>query len=152
MLQVDLIAPIATLLDRHSKQRPEQVAYWDSSRSVTYAQLADNTASIAANLAKAGVKEGDKVALYLPNGVDWIEACFGALRAGAVLVPISYEAAEGEIGYRLTDAGCRVVVTTRRSKGPDRQDMSRRRNHAGADLCRSRCTTGRDSACGSCGG
>src|SRR6201996_4090510 len=112
MLQVDLIAPISTLLDRHSKQRPEQAAYWDSSRSVTYAQLADRNALIAANLAKAGLKEGDKVALYLPNGVDWIEACFAALRAGAVLVPISYEAAEGEISYRLTDAGCSVVITT----------------------------------------
>jgi long-chain acyl-CoA synthetase len=112
MLQVNLIGPIATLLDRHSKQRPEQVAYWDTSRSVTYAQLADSTASIAANLAKADVREGDKIALYLPNGVDWIEACFAALRAGAVLVPISYDAAEGEISYRLTDAGCRAVITT----------------------------------------
>ena len=44
MLHVDLIAPVATLLDRHAKQRPDQVAYWDSSRSVTYAELADRTA------------------------------------------------------------------------------------------------------------
>lgn len=112
MLHVDLIAPIATLLDRHAKERPEQVAYWDSSRSITYAELAKSTASIAANLAKAGVAEGDKVAVYLPNSVDWVEACFAGLRAGAVLVPISFDAAEGEISYRLTDAGCVAVVTT----------------------------------------
>jgi acyl-CoA synthetase (AMP-forming)/AMP-acid ligase II len=112
MLQVDLITPIATLLDRHAKERPERAAYSDSSRSLTYAQLAGNTASIAANLTKAGVREGDRVALYLPNGVDWIEACFSALRAGAVLVPISYDVAEGEISYRLTDAGCSAIVTT----------------------------------------
>ncbi|MFK4533448.1 long-chain acyl-CoA synthetase [Bradyrhizobium ottawaense] len=111
MLHVDLIAPIATLLDRHAKQRPDKVAYWDSSRSVTYAELATRTASIAANLAKAGLREGDKVAIYLPNGVDWIEACFAALRAGAVVVPISFDAAEGEISYRLTDAGCSLVIT-----------------------------------------
>jgi len=110
MLHVDLIAPIATLLDRHAKQRPMQVAYWDSSRSVTYAELAQRTGSIAANLAKAGLREGDKVAIYLPNGVDWIEACFAALRAGAVLVPISFDAAEGEISYRLIDAGCSLVI------------------------------------------
>jgi long-chain acyl-CoA synthetase len=85
MLHVDLIAPIAALLDRHAKKRPEQVAYWDATRSVTYAQLAERTASIAANLTKAGLKEGDKLAIYLPNGVDWIEACFAALRAGAVV-------------------------------------------------------------------
>src|SRR6185437_16097449 len=111
MLQVELIAPIGTLLDRHAKTRPEQVAYWDSSRSVTYAELAERTASIAANLTNAGLREGDKIAIYLPNGVDWIEACFAALRAGAVVVPISFDAAEGEISYRLTDAGCNLVIT-----------------------------------------
>jgi acyl-CoA synthetase (AMP-forming)/AMP-acid ligase II len=111
MLQVDLIAPIATLLNRHAKNRPEQVAYWDATRSVTYARLAERTASIAANLAKAGLKEGDRLAIYLPNGVDWIEACFAALRAGVVVVPISFDAAEGEISYRLTDADCSLVVT-----------------------------------------
>jgi acyl-CoA synthetase (AMP-forming)/AMP-acid ligase II len=117
MLHVDLIAPVATLLQRHAKQRPDQVAYWDSSRSVTYADLAGRTASIAANLTKAGLREGDKIAIYLPNGVDWIEACFAALRAGAVVVPISYDAADGEISYRLTDAGCGFVVTTAARKG-----------------------------------
>jgi acyl-CoA synthetase (AMP-forming)/AMP-acid ligase II len=106
MLHVDLIAPIAALLDRHAEQRPNQVAYWDSSRSVTYADLAGRTASIASNLTKAGLRDGDKVAIYLPNGVDWIEACLAALRAGAVVVPISYDAAEGEISYRLMDAAC----------------------------------------------
>ncbi|RXH41538.1 class I adenylate-forming enzyme family protein [Bradyrhizobium zhanjiangense] len=111
MLHVDLIAPIATLFDRHAKQRPDKVAYWDSSRSVTYAELARRTASIAVNLTKAGLREGDRVAIYLPNCVDWIEACFAALRAGAVVVPISFDAAEGEISYRLTDAGCSLVIT-----------------------------------------
>jgi long-chain acyl-CoA synthetase len=112
MLHVDLIAPVAKLLDRHAKERPEQIAYWDSARSINYAQLASRTASIAANLAKSGVREGDRIAIYLPNGVDWIEACFAGLRAGAVLVPISFDAAEVEIGYRLADAGCGTVITT----------------------------------------
>ena len=112
MLHVDLIAPISTLLERHAKGRPDQVAYWDSTRSVTYADLAERTASIAANLTKSGLRDGDRIAIYLPNGVDWIEACFAALRIGAVVVPISFDAAEGEISYRLTDAACRLVITT----------------------------------------
>ena len=116
MLHVDLIAPIAKLLDRHAKERPEQVAYWDSSRAITYAQLASNTAAIAANFTKAGVREGDRIAIYLPNGVDWIEACLAGLRAGAVIVPISFEAVEGEISYRLTDASCGTVITTSAKK------------------------------------
>jgi long-chain acyl-CoA synthetase len=112
MLHTGLIAPISELLERHRKQRPDKVAYWDAARSVTYSQLAGRTASIAAGLSGSGVREGDRIAIYLPNGVDWIEACFAGLRVGAVIVPISYDAAEAEIAYRLSDADCRTVITT----------------------------------------
>jgi long-chain acyl-CoA synthetase len=112
MLHTGLIAPVSELLERHRTERPDKVAYWDAVRSVTYADLAGRTASIAAGLSAKGVQEGDRIAIYLPNGVDWIEACFSGLRCGAVLVPISYDAAEAEIAYRLADADCRTVITT----------------------------------------
>ena len=112
MLHTELIAPLPELLARHAAARPEKVAYWDSTRSVTYLQLGRRTAAIAASLTKIGVREGDKVALFLPNGVDWVEACFACLRAGAAVVPISHDAAEGEISYRLADARCRLVFTS----------------------------------------
>jgi long-chain acyl-CoA synthetase len=112
MLHTGLIAPVSELLERHRNERPDKVAYWDAARSVTYSQLASRTASIAAGLSETGVREGDRVAIFLPNGVDWIEACLAGLRAGAVLVPISYDAAEAEIAYRLADADCRMVITT----------------------------------------
>jgi long-chain acyl-CoA synthetase len=112
MLHTGLIAPVSELLERHRTERPDKVAYWDAVRSVTYADLAGRTASIAAGLSGTGVREGDRIAIYLPNGVDWIEACFAGLRCGAVLVPISYDAAEAEIAYRLADADCRTVITT----------------------------------------
>src|SRR5664279_4907598 len=112
MLHTGLIAPVSELLERHRNERPDKVAYWDAARSVTYSQLASRTASIAAGLSGKGVRQGDRIAIYLPNGVDWIEACFAGLRAGAVLVPISYDAAEAEIAYRLADADCRTVITT----------------------------------------
>ncbi|MCU1376887.1 MAG: long-chain fatty acid--CoA ligase [Actinomycetia bacterium] len=112
MLHTGLIAPVSELLERHRKERPDKVAYWDAARSVTYAQLASRTASIAAGLSGQGVRDGDRIAIFLPNGVDWIEACLGGLRAGAVLVPISYDAADAEIAYRLSDADCRTVITT----------------------------------------
>jgi acyl-CoA synthetase (AMP-forming)/AMP-acid ligase II len=80
MLHTELIAPVPELLERHAAARPEKVAYWDSTRSVTYSQLALRTAAVAASLMKIGIREGDKVALCLPNGVDWIEACFACLR------------------------------------------------------------------------
>ena len=112
MLHTELIASVPELLERHAAARPEKVAYWDTTRSVTYRELAHRTAAVATSLTKMGVREGDKIALLLPNGVDWIEACFACLRAGTLVVPISYDAAEGEIAYRLEDASCRVVFTS----------------------------------------
>jgi long-chain acyl-CoA synthetase len=112
MLHASLIAPVSELLERHRKERPDKVAYWDAARSVTYSQLASRTASIAGGLAAKGVREGDRVAIYLPNGVDWIESCLAGLRCGAVIVPVSYDAAEAEIAYRLSDADCHTVITT----------------------------------------
>ena len=44
MLQTGLIAPVSELLERHKRERPDQIAYWDATRSVTYAELADRTA------------------------------------------------------------------------------------------------------------
>jgi len=112
MLHTELIASVPELLERHAAARPEKVAFWDTTRSVTYRELAHRTAAVATSLTKMGVREGDKIALLLPNGVDWIEACFACLRAGAVVVPISHDAAEHEISYRLEDASCRVVFTS----------------------------------------
>src|ERR1700738_4435955 len=112
MLHTELIAPLSELLERHRQERPDKVAYWDAARSITYSQLASRTASIAAGFSSNGGREGDRIAIYLPNGVDWIEACFAGLRAGAVIVPISYDAAEAEIAYRLSDADCSLIITT----------------------------------------
>src|SRR6516225_12373201 len=48
----------------------------------------------------------------LPNSVAWVESCFAITRAGGISVPISYDATEPEILYRLTDADCKAVITT----------------------------------------
>jgi acyl-CoA synthetase (AMP-forming)/AMP-acid ligase II len=112
MLHAELIAPIHTLLARHAAARGAKVAYRDAQTSVTYAALNDRTARLAGHLADIGIAPGETVAMLLPNSVPWIETCFAIARAGAISVPISYEASEPEIAYRLSDANCRAIVTT----------------------------------------
>jgi long-chain acyl-CoA synthetase len=43
--------------------------------------------------------------------VRWIEAALSVVRRGAVMVPISYEASEDEVAYRLADAGCVAIFS-----------------------------------------
>jgi long-chain acyl-CoA synthetase len=112
MLHTDLIAPIHVLLARHAKARGSKIVYRDARRAVSYADLDRRTANLAGHLADLGAAEKDSVAILLPNGVAWVETCFAIARAGAISVPISYEATEPEIAYRLSDANCRAIVTT----------------------------------------
>jgi long-chain acyl-CoA synthetase len=112
MLHTDLIAPIPELLRRHAAARGGKCAFRDAQSSVTYAELFDRTGKLAGHMADNGIEPNDTVAIMLPNSVAWVESCFGIARAGAISVPISYDATEAEIAYRLTDAGCKAVITT----------------------------------------
>ena len=112
MLHTHLIAPIPELLKRHARERGGKVAYRDAQSSVTYAQLLERTGALAGHLADHGIAPGDTVAILLPNSTQWIETCLAIARAGAIGVPISYDATEPEIAYRLEDANCRAIVTT----------------------------------------
>src|SRR5437763_4195195 len=112
MLHTDLIAPIHVLLARHAAARSDKIAYRDAQRAVSYADLDRRTANLAGHLADLGVAAGETVAILLPNGVAWVESCFAIARAGAISVPISYDATEPEIAYRLADANCRAIITT----------------------------------------
>ena len=112
MLHTDLIAPIPELLRRHAAARGSKTAYRDAQSLVTYAELLDRTGRLAGHLADSGIAENDAIAIMLPNSVQWVEACFATSRAGAVGVPISYDATESEIAYRLTDENCKAVFTT----------------------------------------
>jgi acyl-CoA synthetase (AMP-forming)/AMP-acid ligase II len=112
MLHTDLIAPIPELLRRHASARGGKCAFRDAQSSVTYAQLLDRTGNLGGHLADSGIAANHTVAIMLPNSVEWVESCIGIARSGAVSVPISYDATEAEIAYRLTDADCKAVITT----------------------------------------
>ncbi|WP_238120973.1 MULTISPECIES: class I adenylate-forming enzyme family protein [unclassified Xanthobacter] len=112
MLKADLIAPVPELLRRHAAERGAKIAFRDAQGGVTYGALERRTAHLAGHLAGLGVGPGDRVAILLPNSVAWVEACLAIVRAGGVVVPISAEAAPGEVAHRLSDSGCRIVITT----------------------------------------
>jgi acyl-CoA synthetase (AMP-forming)/AMP-acid ligase II len=112
MLQMDLIAPIAELIQRHAAARGAKVAFRDASRAVTYGDLATRTQNLAGHLIDIGIGSADNIAILLPNSVAWVESCLAINRAGAISVPISYDATESEILYRLQDDGCKAIIVT----------------------------------------
>ena len=78
-------------------------------RSLTYGELWDRAARVAGGLRAAGVRRGDRVAIRLPNGIDWVLAFFGTQLAGTVAVPVNIRFAEGEVAYVIEDSGAKVT-------------------------------------------
>jgi acyl-CoA synthetase (AMP-forming)/AMP-acid ligase II len=117
MIRTDLIAPVGELLRRHAGQRPTKVAFEDSQRSVTYAQLERESANLAGHLQAQGHAASARIAILLPNSVNWVVCSLAAARAGFVSVPISHDATEAEIRYRLKDAACVVIVCSEQQLG-----------------------------------
>ena len=73
--------------------------------SLTYAELWDRAARVAGGLRAGGVERGDRVAIRLKNGIDWVLAFFGAQLAGAVAVPVNTRFTEDEVAYVVDDSG-----------------------------------------------
>src|SRR5207302_10551139 len=73
--------------------------------SLTYGELWERASRVAGGLEEHGVGRGDRVAIRLSNGVDWVLAFFGAQLAGAVVVPVNTRFKESEVTYVIEDSG-----------------------------------------------
>jgi len=75
----------------------------------TYAQFAERASRLAGALQKAGVQPGDRVAFLSTNCHRLLEAYYGVVEAGAVLLPLNIRLAPQELAYILNDAGASVL-------------------------------------------
>ena len=64
----------------------------------------------AASLMDLGVREGDRVMLYIPNSIQWVVAWLGVQRAGAIAVPITPIYTSYDLRYIAKDSGANFVV------------------------------------------
>ncbi|MCT9138256.1 type I polyketide synthase [Streptomyces violarus] len=112
MRRDELIRPVPELLRQHAEVAPQRVAYSDSSRSVTYAELECRTRSLASYLkTRTALGGGDRVAICLGNRVETVESCLAVLRAGMVGVPLNPRSSDAELAHFLQDSGAGFVIT-----------------------------------------
>ncbi|MGZ4104429.1 MAG: AMP-binding protein, partial [Actinomycetota bacterium] len=97
-------------LEAQTRARPDGIAIVAGERRVTFAELDRRADRVARALRSAGVNPGDRVGCALRNRVEFYEVAFGAARAGAEIVPISWRAMDDEVTYLLEDSGARLLV------------------------------------------
>ena len=85
--------------------------------TLTYEELDEASASLAASLVAAGVVKGDRVGLLAPNGTQWAVVAFAVLRIGAVLVPLSTLLRPPELLAQLTTASVSHLVVAGAFRG-----------------------------------
>jgi acyl-CoA synthetase (AMP-forming)/AMP-acid ligase II len=76
---------------------------------LTYGELWERCSRVAGGLRAQGVDRGDRVAIRLPNGIEWVLAFFGAQLLGAVVVPVNTRFTENEVAYVIEDSGASYV-------------------------------------------
>lgn len=105
---MNLAGALADSVQRHA----ERTALFWGDRVYSYGELWSHSLFIAGILRhQFGVKQGDRVGLWLKNCPEFIPAFFGILQAGAVVVPINNFLKPDEVQFILGDAGIDLVLT-----------------------------------------
>ena len=102
-----LVAMLRATVERWPGQ--EAVAEFGGPR-LTYRELWDRATRVAGGLRDNGIQPGDRVAILLDAGVDWVVGFLGIVLAGGVVVPVNTRFAAPEIEYVLTDSAASFTL------------------------------------------
>ncbi|MEV4420882.1 long-chain fatty acid--CoA ligase [Patulibacter sp. NPDC049589] len=103
-------ANLATLLTTTAAKFPERIAIRLDDAAVPYAALEAGSQRVAGLLKDLGVQAGDRVGIMLPNTPHFPLAYYGALRLGAVVVPMNPLLSKREVAYYLDDSGAKLLL------------------------------------------
>src|ERR1700676_4084479 len=103
---------------RYAEQQfPRRTAVVCNDVRLTYAQFAECVGRVAGVLRQNGVRPGERVAFLSTNCHRLLEAYYGVLEAGAVLLPLNIRLAPSELGYILNDAGATILFVEKQFLG-----------------------------------
>jgi acyl-CoA synthetase (AMP-forming)/AMP-acid ligase II len=91
----------------------------DGERRMTFAGMLEAVREIERALIGSGVGPGDRVALWAPNGLEWVIISFAVYGVGAVLVPINTRYKGHEAAHLIETAGARLLFTVTDFLGVD---------------------------------
>src|SRR5437016_14294809 len=91
------------------EQFPQKVGVICGEEHFTYAQFADRAARLAEALRELGARPGDRIAFLSTNCHRLLEAYYGVLEAGCVLLPLNIRLAPQELAFVVNDAEPRFL-------------------------------------------
>jgi len=101
---------LVDLMDSAFKKYPSLPSYKMMGRQITFAQLDEASRALAAYFQSLGLEKGDRVALMMPNVMQYPVAVAAVLRAGLVVVNVNPLYTPRELEHQLKDSGAKAIV------------------------------------------
>jgi acyl-CoA synthetase (AMP-forming)/AMP-acid ligase II len=112
-------ASLSHALALAAEKWPDRPFIRDGESVVTFAQLREDSARVAAGLLALGIRPGDRIAVATPNRLEWAQVFFASATIGVVVVALSVRYRERELDHMLNHAGVRGVITVSEADGYD---------------------------------
>lgn len=109
-IEMDGVTTLVSVVRDSCRRYADKTAYISMGKSIRYAELDRLTRDFAAWLHANGLGRGDRVALMMPNLLQYPVCLFGALRAGCVVVNCNPLYTAHELQHQLADSGARAIV------------------------------------------
>jgi benzoate-CoA ligase family protein len=97
-------------ISRPAREHPDKPAILGVEREATYAQLENEVNRVARALLDSGCKPGDRVLIVLPDSIEFIACFFGAVKIGAIAVPVNSMARAADYRHYLSNSGARFAM------------------------------------------
>ena len=101
---------IVDIFNQSCEQYRDRTAYLNFDRAMSFGELERLSGQFAAWLQSKGMRKGDRIALMMPNILQYPVAIFGAMRAGMVIVNTNPMYTPRELRHQLKDSGARAIV------------------------------------------
>jgi long-chain acyl-CoA synthetase len=102
--------PITDFISQNAEWYPDKIAIVFEGEKRSWRELNEGANIVADYLRQHSISKGDKVAIVSPNCLEYPEIMFGALKAGAVLVPISTMLQAETVMLELRETGAKALV------------------------------------------
>lgn len=102
---------IFSFLQESARLYPDKVYIVDREREFTYSEIFNKTKTLAKLIRDAGIKNGDRILIYLDNSAEYIAAFFAAQLLNAIAVPINKNINVESINYIIGDTSPSYIIT-----------------------------------------
>lgn len=94
------------LLSQHAQANPHRIAFAEKDRRLDYASLLIEVDRVAALMTSRGARRGDRLALWMPNCIEWLVTFLASARLGLTVVAVNTRFKEHEVGQLLQRGRC----------------------------------------------